>query len=280
MVKKNSITVVPAPESPSEAISAATLILVREKNGGMETYLMRRRSRKGAFAGAFVFPGGVVEPSDSDPGLLARTRKPRGSNDFDSALFMAAIRETFEESGVLFADCGNDGAFLHRADVARGRMSFPDLAGAYDLSIRADELSPFGRWVTPLSEPRRFDARFFAARMPKGQEPVPDGDELVEGLWISPAEALSRQAEGGLPLFPPTLFTLWEIGQSPSFESLAEKAVGNDLGPVLPQPFYSGDSMGVLLPHDPEYGIDDFRQEARPGKPSRVVARRGVWELL
>lgn len=280
MVKNISIRMVPPPASPVPARSAATVILLREGNGGMETCLMRRRGRKGAFAGAFVFPGGVVEPSDSDPELLAHAKMPKNGVKVDHALFMAAIRETFEESGVLFADRGIDRALRHRADLSGGRMSLLELAVLCDLSLKADDLLPFGRWVTPLAEPRRFDAQFFAARMPGGQEPVPDGDELIEGLWISPAEALLRQAAGELPLFPPTLYTLWEISRVASFEALAAKVEERSSKPVLPQPFYTEDSMGVLLPHDPEYGIEGFRQKAMPGKPSRVVAEKGRWELV
>lgn len=279
MMKRDSITLVSAPDSPAKAKPAATVILVRETAKGLETYLMRRRGKNGAFAGAFVFPGGLLEDSDADPALSARVAAPENRSGVDSALFVTAIRETFEESGVLFADRAGEDALERRRDVASGRMSIAELAASYDLSLRACDLLPFGRWVTPLAEPRRFDASFFAARLPEGQDPQPDGNELSEGLWIRPVEAMERQAAGILPLFPPTLYTLWEIARFGSFGDLALAAAERDLGPVLPQPFYTDEAMGVLLPHDPEYPVAGFRRSSMPGRPSRVVARSGRWTL-
>ncbi len=281
MTDRSAIRFAPFPDPPAPARSAATVELIRESAGGIETYLMRRRKSKGAFGGAFVFPGGVVEPSDSAPEIRLRAVPPvMNGTEIPWPLFVAAIRETYEESGVLLADGAENLPRGLRSRVADGSLPLAELAGTFGLTFRADRLLPAGRWITPLSEGRRFDAWFFLARMPGGQEARPDGDELVEGLWMDPRKALSEHGAGRLPLLPPTVFSLWQIARHGSWNALAESVRRREIAPMLPQPFYTDRELGVLLPGDPDYGIEAFRRAPRPGEPSRVVARDGRWELM
>ena len=185
------------------ARDAATVLLLRERASGLEVFLVRRNTVVDFMAGAHVFPGGKVDAADSEPGLLQRLR---GTCEPSTApeLYVAAIRETFEEAGVLlsgdFRAAGLDDA---RLAVARGD-SFASVLEQLGAKLDAGLLAPWARWVTPAVSPKRFDARFFLAAAPVEQLARHDDYETTASVWIEPLEALEHVQRGEMMIAPAT----------------------------------------------------------------------------
>ena len=215
-----------APVVPRDA---ATVMLLREDAAGLQVYMLRRQ-RSMAFApGAYVFPGGSVDPRDADeevawtgPDAAEWGRVFDAPPELARALVCAAVRETFEESGVLLAgesagsvvaDTTSDDWEADRHALLDHSVSLAELLTRRGLVLRADLLRPWSRWITPVMEPRRFDTRFFAAELPAGQRTRDVGGEAAEVAWVSPAEAAAAGRRGEIRLFPPTAVTLAELAQ-------------------------------------------------------------------
>ncbi|MFL5683406.1 MAG: MBL fold metallo-hydrolase [Chloroflexota bacterium] len=224
---------------------AATVVLLRPGDVGLEVLLTHRPATMAFAAGAFVFPGGRVDPGDADPGLAARSVV--GATDAAVALggdlpadvalaaYLAAIRELFEEAGVLLADTSaTDDQISHaRSALLAARVALPELAESLDLTLRTDLLVPLSRWVTPSSSPRRFDTRFFAAMLPDGAEPSFEGDEVAAHTWLRPVDALAAMAAGQLLLWLPTSSTLQQLEHVVGFDEVRERLAPGRLGDVL-----------------------------------------------
>jgi 8-oxo-dGTP pyrophosphatase MutT (NUDIX family) len=232
---------------------AATLILLRDSDrpgGGIEALLLQRHARSAFLPGAHVFPGGVVEEADFAPEMGALCREL----SFDQAhriirdisppqkslgFFVAAIREAFEESGLLLAygEGGqrsvDEGQMMrlvgYRAEVHANPSVFASRLRDEGLKLATDRLFYFGHWITPEALPIRFDARFFVAAAPLCQEASPDGKETVEARWISPQDALEQHKEGGLKFAPPTFHSLSELTEFRSVDEAVSSAHGKKI---------------------------------------------------
>lgn len=263
---------------------AATVILLREATPGFAVFMVRRHKKSGFMGGAHVFPGGTLDEADrADESLsrvegLSREAAAQLLGDDDPAralgLFVAAIRETFEEAGVLLAE-GADA--IDRA-AARACLheggSFDALVRDEALTLRADHLAPWARWVTPVLERRRYDARFFLARSPAAQEAEHDRIEVTEGEWLRPAEALERWEAGSIQLPPPTLRTLEQLSAFSTIDEAFARAA--EVAPpkiVMPHFVQMGDTAALTLPGDPEHPIAEKRIEG----PSRFVLVDGAF---
>ena len=204
---------------------AATLALLRDADspaaGGPQVLMLQRAPSAAFLGGAYVFPGGALEPSDTDPRLVQRV-KNLPSEDPPIAYWVAAIRECFEESGVLLA-CDANGQLISAQRAASlvhyRKKPFIELLETEDLYIAAGELAYVGHWVTAPKRARRFDTRFFVALAPEGQHGAHDAGETVHELWITPREALERGARGEIELVFATQQTLAELK---SFAAAAE----------------------------------------------------------
>jgi 8-oxo-dGTP pyrophosphatase MutT (NUDIX family) len=225
-----------------------------------------------AFAGGMtVFPGGGVDASDRpDPGRWAGP-DPRWwgdrlqvDADLAGALVHAAVRETFEECGVLLAGPGTPpGLDQHRADVVARRRSFTDMLADTGMVLRADLLQAWARWITPLGSPRRYDTVFFVALVPDGQEADAHTTEAVEALWWHPDEALERWQEDEMRLMAPTARTLQEIaglGDSAAVLAAARERV---IRPIVPVMRRDGDRLVSVLPDHTAFPAVGF-----PGHPA------------
>jgi 8-oxo-dGTP pyrophosphatase MutT (NUDIX family) len=180
-------------------LPAATVVLVREQTG--EVLLLLRHARHGFMANVWVFPGGRVDETDlalATPAVTPESASARGSSDYP-AFVRAAIRETWEEAGILLTDPPRIAA----PDEPRLGVGAP----AFARETRYLNLEPFARWVTPPSEKRRYDTLFFLALVPE-LDAVPDAGEVIDALWVHPADAIARHRANALPLAPPTLLTL------------------------------------------------------------------------
>jgi 8-oxo-dGTP pyrophosphatase MutT (NUDIX family) len=222
-----------APAQIAVARPAATIVLLREGDTGLEVLLLERQKTAGFVPGAWVFPGGRVDSDDAGAELLARlggitpaqaSRRLELAEHADPpaiAFYVAAIREAFEETGILVARDAEGrparGA-VHDAEVERLREGllqnedlFPAVLDRLDVRMDCASVEYVAHWITPVVEPRRYDTRFFAGAVPPGVDAVPNEREMTRALWATPAEALRRNLAGELPMVFPTIRTLQSL---------------------------------------------------------------------
>jgi glyoxylase-like metal-dependent hydrolase (beta-lactamase superfamily II)/8-oxo-dGTP pyrophosphatase MutT (NUDIX family) len=223
---------------------AATVVLVRPGNGGLEVLLTHRPPSMAFAPDVHVFPGGRVDAADADPALAARSvvTGPEAAEALGGnlepgpamAAHVAAIRELFEEAGVLLAEtpAGRERVAAARSALLGGTAAFPGIAEDLDLRLRTDRLVPLSRWVTPPTLPRRFDARFFVAELPEGVEPTFEGDEVLAHGWLRPADALDAMANGALPMWLPTSTTIQQLEHAATVAEVRDRLSPRRLGPV------------------------------------------------
>ena len=250
---------------PAPLRDAATVTLLRDTEAGLEVYLLRRVRAMAFAAGMHVFPGGSVDPADAAADLAWTGPEPRWwadrfrtSEPLARALVCAAVRETFEEAGVLLAgrsptdvlgDLSSSEWEAERASLEEREHSLSELLSRRHLVLRADLLRPMAHWITPEVEPRRFDTRFFLAAMPAGQICRAVGSEADERRWVRPADALDQQ----LPMLPPTAAVLRDLA---AFDDVAGALrADRSFEPLLPK-----------LVVDPT-GRADFLLPGQPGYP-------------
>ncbi|HEU0132788.1 MAG TPA: NUDIX hydrolase [Mycobacteriales bacterium] len=247
----------------AEPRHAATVVLLRDGADGVEAYLLRRLGSMAFAGGMYVFPGGSVDPRDGDaeiawegPPASEWTAPLSADEPLARALVAAAVRETFEESGVLLASpVGGDAEHWAREQAALldRSASMAEVLARNGLVLRADLLRPWAHWVTPEIEPKRFDTRFFVAALPDGQEPVHYRGESDASEWVTPRVAVERHAAGEWAMLPPTVFTLAEIGAYGTVAEVMAAAAARDVRRVLPRIVVDGDDVLLLLPGDPGY---------------------------
>lgn len=259
------------------------MVLLRSGADGLETFMLCRHEKSGFMGGAHVFPGGKLDESDRDPSLLSRlsgeapasiaTRMGEDDQMRAAGLMIAAIRETFEESGLVLGDFARDTDLARQRERLHSGSSFTDIASALNLEIDAASLVPYARWVTPKVEKHRFDARFFLAMEPQGQEATHDGTETTSASWLHPETALEDMRAGKILLAPPTLRTLeWLAGFGQPEEALAE-AASRTPPLVRPQVVIEGSEWFLALPGDPAHPEPE---QALPG-PTRLVFIDQQW---
>jgi 8-oxo-dGTP pyrophosphatase MutT (NUDIX family) len=255
---------------PPPPRDASTVLLLRSPpGGGFEVYLLRRK-RSMAFApGAHVFPGGSVDRRDAEtqlawagPDPVAWGKILNGSAELARALICAAVRETFEESGVLLAgpapdavvaDTTDDSFEADRRALIDRSLSLAEMLQRRHLVLRADLLRPWARWITPVLEGRRYDTRFFAATLPAGQRTREVGGEADEVAWLAPAAAIAAARRGEIMLMPPTAVSLAELCRHGSAgEALAAEA---DMAPRQPSVALVDGAAWLTIPDGLEYPL-------------------------
>lgn len=249
---------------------AATVMLLRDGRAGVEAYLLRRRDTMAFAAGFFVFPGGSVDPRDGDlPDSAwvgpppAQWCGPLSADDrLARGLICAAVRETFEESGVLLAgsadavveDTSGDDWEADRLALLDRSLSLAEMLRRRGLSLRADLLRAWAHWITPEVEPRRYDTRFFVAALPGRQRTRDVGGEADRVVWMRPQDAIDGQARGEVAMLPPTLFNLAEVAVHRTVGDVLVAGTARDIRPVLPKVLVGdADEIRFLLPHDEGY---------------------------
>ena len=275
--------------TPAVPRDAATVILLRQGVGasagsgagaGVEAFLLRRTAELEFAPGACVFPGGSVDERDADPGIGWVGAAPE---DFAAqldvpperarALVCAAIRETFEESGVLLAGSSaegatglvGDGAALaaDRYALLTGTTTLGEVLGRRGLVLRTDLLTPWARWITPEVSPRRFDTWFFAAALPAGQtataapEGHADPGESESGTWLRPGAALDAAEAGEITLLPPTAVTLRELAAHRDVDGILARR--RTITPRLPRVTVENGKVRLSMPP---------LEQAEPGEES------------
>lgn len=257
--------------TPAEPRHAATVVLLRDRVDGPETYLLRRTVSMAFAAGFFVFPGGSVDPRDEtfedEAWVGPRPQEWAEALTCDEprarALVCAAVRETFEESGVLLAgssadsvvaDTSGDDWEADRLALLDRSLSLAEMLRRRRLVLRADLLRVWSHWITPEVETKRFDTRFFVAAMPDGQRTRDVGGEADRVAWLRPTEALAAHGRGELSMLPPTLAALTDLAPWTTVAAVMAAASERDVSPVLPKlTLDANDQIKFLLPHDANY---------------------------
>ena len=261
--------------TPVTPRDAATVMLLRpaadpgSSGRGFEVYMLRRKPTMAFAPGAYVFPGGSVDQRDADeevawtgPGVAHWGQVLATSPELARALVCAAVRETFEESGVLLAGptpesvvadtTGEDWEADRQALLDRSQ-SLAELLARRGLILRSDLLRPWSRWITPKAEPRRFDARFFAAALPPGQRTRDVGGEASAVQWISPEAALDAGRAREIELWLPTAMTLAELADHPGVEAVL--AAQREISPRLPEVYLEDGQAWLSVPGTREYPL-------------------------
>jgi 8-oxo-dGTP pyrophosphatase MutT (NUDIX family) len=248
---------------PAEPLPAATIILVREAPN-LEVLMVRRHAGLAFGASAWVFPGGKVTAEDSEPGWSALL----GAEPAPAQI--AAVRETFEETGLLLArradgsepglETSRDVAGL-RAQVEADPGLFRRMLSERGLVPALDRIIPFAHWITPAFEKRRFDTRFFLAPAPDAQLAMHDGREAVEHVWVAPHKALAMRARGEAKLMFPTRLNLEVLAQAASVEEAEQLARRRPLVPVEPMVFERDGQRMLRIPAAAGYSVSEERIE-------------------
>lgn len=268
------------PPAPS-----ASVVLLRDGDGDLEVFLLRRHGQSDVLGGAYVFPGGKVDAEDRDwvpsldreaQELHASLGEPELAVDEAAGLFVTAIRELFEETGVLLADIEPDAARAAWMQLREGPR-FDELLAPRGLQLHASLLRPWSRWITPALSSvgrKRFDTRFFIATVPPGQDATHDEHEATASVWLPPRAALRQYWDGQIEMAPPQIMGLNHLARHRSIASVLAAAAGTPPPCIRPEP-RDVDGVRVLC-----YPGDPWHSEARqllPG-PTRLSWRNKRFE--
>ncbi|MEV7517413.1 NUDIX hydrolase [Streptomyces diastaticus] len=272
--------------TPAAPRRAATVMLLRDGPGGTgpRVHMVRRRASMAFAGGAYAYPGGGVDPRDdrpvrwAGPSLESWGERLGVSPAEAQAVVCAAVRETFEEAGVLLAGPGPDSVVADttgeewaadRAALEAHELSFADFLDRRGLVLRSDLLAAWARWITPEFEPRRYDTWFFAAVLPVGQVTVETSGEADRTEWARPADAAARYDRGELLMMPPTIATLRALLPYTSAAEALAGAADQDLTPVVAEAELRGEEVVLTWP-----GHEEFTRHVPTGPRAPLDGRR------
>ncbi len=265
--------------------SAATVILLRDGLSGLEVFLLKRHGLSDVLGGAFVFPGGKVDPLDAELDMAthldqtpAALHSALNEPDIDplsaAGLYVAAVREVFEESGVLLAH-GATAEHAERATaLAREGLAFEAVLARLQLRLHTQSLSPWSRWITPTMPSvtnKRFDTRFFVAAVPPGQIALHDNFEATDSTWLTPRSALEQYWSGHVVLAPPQIMTLAHLARYSDMRQVVLEARSRPPPVIQPEPFEHEGHRVLCYPGDERHSVT---KRAMPG-PTRLWFRGG-----
>jgi 8-oxo-dGTP pyrophosphatase MutT (NUDIX family) len=256
--------------------AAATVVMLRDTSHGLEVFLMRRHGKSDVLGGAYVFPGGKVDAVDAELDMTAHLDQglhtlhtSLNEPDIDpltaAGLYVAAMREAFEESGVLFAQ----GSVDRFAANLRAGQSFNAALASMALRLQTRHLVPWSRWITPTSPSvmnKRFDTRFFVAAVPSGQVARHDDFETTESVWLRPRAALEQYWAGQIDLAPPQIMSLAHLTHYADVAGVLDAARAKGPRLIQPEPFEHEGTRVICYPGDERHSV---RDRAMPG-PTRL----------
>lgn len=267
---------------------AASVVLLRDSAAGLEVFLLKRHDDSNVLGGMYVFPGGKLEREDSEddtlrhldlaPGdLYAALAEPELEVETAAGFFVAACRETFEESGVLLAAEASAAHAAAATALSREGRGFAELLERLGLTLAVSRITPWSRWVTPRVPSfmnRRFDVRFFAAVVPLDQMATHDNRETTQSIWLSPRAALEQYWAGEISIAPPQLMSLAELARHDKAGDVLAPAKRRWPRVVRPEPFEFEGARALAYPGDALHPLPD---RVMPG-PSRLVFRNQRFE--
>ncbi len=254
------------------AVAAATIMLLRGDHLALEVFMVVRHHQIDFASGALVFPGGKVDPQDEDLGL--REHCDGGSADAATrAIQIAAIREAYEECGVLLARAAGETHLIpgerlatlepYRLKIQNGEVAFRHFLEQHDLRLACDQLVPFAHWITPEMMPKRFDTHFFVAVAPSDQVALHDGHESVDSVWITPADALAGAASRRYTVIFPTLRQIEKLSHATSPADAVERARRARIVTVTPWTERRADGAYLCIPLEAGYDVSEEKMPAR-----------------
>lgn len=273
--------------------AAATVVMLRNSDdgaAGIEVFLLRRHALSDVLGGAYVFPGGKVDPSDAQLDMEAHLDQPlhvlhAGLNEPDIApltaasLYVAAMREAFEESGILFAQGASAEHAAQATSLLREGHTFDAVLAQMALRLESRNVLPWSRWITPKVPSvmnKRFDTRFFVSAVPPHQIARHDNHETTESVWLRPRTALAQYWQGQIELAPPQIMSLVQLARHASVQSVLQAARSRRPPVIEPEPFEHEGSRVICYPGDERHSV---RTRAFPG-PTRLVYRNKRFEPM
>jgi 8-oxo-dGTP pyrophosphatase MutT (NUDIX family) len=268
--------------------AAATVVMLRDTGHGMEVFLLKRHGLSDVLGGAYVFPGGKVDAADAEldvttrldqspQALHATLNEPDIDNGTAASLYVAALREAFEESGVLFAENVSAARTAQAGALLREGHQFDEMLALMALRLQTRSVLPWSRWVTPRMASvshKRFDTRFFVSAVPLDQTARHDNHEATESVWLSPRTALEQYWAGQIELAPPQIMSLAHLARHASVESVLAEA-RHRLPPIIePEPYDVEGGRVLCYPGDERHSV---RERALPG-PTRLHYRNKRFE--
>jgi 8-oxo-dGTP pyrophosphatase MutT (NUDIX family) len=249
------------------ATPAASILLLRDGPSGLEVFMQQRHHKLRHFSGALVFPGGKLDAQDRDPRLHAHCDPAGTGDDYALALRFAAIREAFEECGVLLARPRGDTGLVDAARVAAlsirrdalnaGTLTLHQLVEAEQLVLACERLVYFANWIPPEGVAKRFDTYFFLARVPADQQLLHDGSESVDSVWITPAEAVAGAASGRFSIVFPTLCNLQKLALRRNVEEALASAASQPVVRVQTRFERRADGVYGCIPPEAGYPVNE-----------------------
>jgi len=265
---------------------ASTVVMLRDNPAhGLEVFLLRRHGLSDVLGGAYVFPGGKLDASDAE--LDAQRHLDQSAEHLHGALgepelpiakaqglFVAALREAFEESGVLFTTTPRSSN--EKRELAH-QSPFNQMLSMHALQLQTSALVPWSRWITPRMPSitnKRFDTRFFVAAVPTDQEASHDNHEATESVWVQPRHALEQYWDGRIELAPPQIMSLAHLARHATVNDVLEAARSQRPPLVFPETFDENGARVLCYPGDPQHSVTT---RALPG-PTRLLYRKGRFE--
>ena len=276
-------TIVTGPVRP-----AATVVMLRDGAGGLEVFLLKRHGLSDVLGGAFVFPGGKVDAADARLDMTVHLDQPLSDlhtalNEADidaltaASLYVAAVREVFEESGILFAHGASQAHAASAAALLSEGRAFNEVLAQLQLRLHTRSLAPWSRWITPVMPSvtsKRFDTRFFVAAVPAGQVAAHDNHEATESAWLKPRTALEQHRDGLIEMAPPQIMTLAHLSRFGSVQQAMADARGRTPPIIQPEPFEIDGGRVICYPGDERHSV---KVRAMPG-PTRLRYRGKLFE--
>lgn len=267
---------------------AATVVMLRDGTQGMEVFLLKRHGLSDVLGGAYVFPGGKLDPRDAELDMGQHLdRSPQelqpGLNEAGldaitaASLYVAAIREAFEESGVLFAENATPQVLAQAGAMLREGHAFDEILARLSLRLQTSSVVPWSRWITPKLasvSAKRFDTRFFVSAVPALQVARHDNHETTESVWLTPRAGLEHYWRGDFELAPPQIMTLAHLTHFRRVEDVLHTARTRKPPVVEPEPFRYEGLRVVCYPGDEQHPVSE---RALPG-PTRLTYRNKRFE--
>jgi 8-oxo-dGTP pyrophosphatase MutT (NUDIX family) len=269
---------------------AATVVMLRDGDDGLQVFMVRRHALSDVLGGVYVFPGGKVDAADALLNMDTHLDQPlpqlhRSLNEHDiepltaASLYVAAMREAFEESGVLFAHGASATQVEHGTRLLREGITFDAMLAQLTLRLNSSSMLPWSRWITPRQPSvtnKRFDTRFFVAAVPTGQVARHDDHEATDSVWLSPRAALTQYWAGQIELAPPQIMSLAQLARHTEVASVLQAARHAPPAVVAPEAFDDDGTRVICYPGDERHSVS---QRALLG-PTRLVYRNKRFEPL
>ncbi len=259
-------------KSAAPAVPAATIMMLRDGPSGLEVFMVVRHHQIDFASGALVFPGGKADPEDFDAALIPHLDGAADAEDM-RAIQVSAIREAFEECGILLAREEGSRELVRgerlaeledfRRSLHQGEVSILKFVQEQKLRLACDRLVHFAHWVTPEMMPKRFDTHFFLAEAPVDHLAVHDGHESVDSVWIRPADVLEQAARGERTVIFPTLRNVEKLGTFMTVAEALEAAAGAEVVRVLPWTERRDDGTWLCIPPEAGYAVSEERMPDR-----------------